>query len=826
MATTTEPPILTARALRHGDFGIVWLRPAEKSPKRPGWQLKSQEPEDHVPGSNLGILCGHLSGDAVCVDIDSNDALTLADIILPPTEMIDGRPGKPRSHRWYRVISIPEALTAQENCAGGMGGPRSTKYSDPDGKSVIEFKGTGQQAVVPPSVWTNGTHQETRVWYDADGEVVPEPSNPAVVDCLALFEAVYQLASAVGAKPARWVQALKEPIRSASSRKEARAKKPSARKESSAVPLIEQAPPLTYEGPLLIPLSDRIYVARIILTRMPSARSGHRGHDTTYSVARTLVNDCALPRDAALTLLRAYNERLGQEGEEVWTDAELVHKIDSALAAPPSPSYPYGCKVLAEAITNPHRLAREFLLGRPIRYWRDSYFEYEGRRYVHVADKEMRALLTGHIASRFREEYQIEVVRYERRLSEWKTTGKGRRPKPPKLQIVRMPLLHDVTLAINAQALLRGTYPMPCLLPEGREPNLLALNNGILDVDNGILQPHTPDWFSSVCLPYAYDSTAVPVQWLAVLNRNLEGDCQRIGLLQEFFGYCLVRTTDGQTCLILTGEGNNGKSVILATLRAMLGADNIATVPLEHFAQRFALAQTLGKLANICPEIGELDRTAEGTLKSYVSGDTMFFEKKGKDGFSAPPTARLVVATNNLPRFSDRSEGIWRRLRIMPMTAQIPPEERRAGMDKDSYWTHSGELAGILNWALVGLRRLRSNGWQFTLPEVCRAALVEHRLESDPARVFLLEHYQAGSETDSIAAADLYQKYRLWCDVFGHRNPLANTTFGRQVRRLFPGARSQAVRCGKGGVQRSWLGLRRLVDAESPTQGSVTDVTN
>src|SRR5262249_9616213 len=159
--------------------------------------------------------------------------------------------------------------------------------------------------------------------------------------------------------------------------------------------------------------------------------------------------------------------------------------------------------------------------------------------------------------------------------------------------------------------------------------------------------------------------------------------------------------------LILFGEGGNGKSVVLAVLRAMLGADNIATVPLESFGQRFAMAQTLGKLANVCPQGGGIDRTAEGVLKSYIAGDQMFFEKKGKDGCSAPPTARLVIGTNNVPRFLDKTEGMWRRLNLMPMNVRIPKEERKAGMDKESYWARSGELPGILNWALAGLRRLR-----------------------------------------------------------------------------------------------------------------------
>ena len=39
----------------------------------------------------------------------------------------------------------------------------------------------------------------------------------------------------------------------------------------------------------------------------------------------------------------------------------------------------------------------------------------------------------------------------------------------------------------------------------------------------------------------------------------------------------------------------------------------------------------------------------------------MTFDKKHKDPLQVNPTARLVFATNRLPKFADRSDGIWRR---------------------------------------------------------------------------------------------------------------------------------------------------------------------
>jgi P4 family phage/plasmid primase-like protien len=354
---------------------------------------------------------------------------------------------------------------------------------------------------------------------------------------------------------------------------------------------------------------------------------------------------------------------------------------------------------------------------------------------------------------------------------------------------------------------------MPCLLPDGGDQSYLAVANGLLDLETGELRPHTPDWFSNVCLPYQYDPAAAAPAWLAFLERNLEGDADRIDLVQQFFGYTLVKNTDCQSSMVVSGPGGNGKSVLLAGLRAMLGAGNIATVPLENFGQRFAMAETLGKLANVCPEVGELDKTCEGTLKSYISGDTIFFVRTGKDGFSARPTARLVIATNNIPRFVDRSEGVWRRLLVVPMNVVIPPAERTPGMDKEEFW--STELPGILNWALEGLGRLRCNGWRFPQPAACRAALEEHRLESDPARAFLLEHYRACPDGDPIPAAEIYGHYQLWCARNGHRNPLNHIVFGRQIRRLFEGAESKSERV-HGTVQRAWCGLRAVAESPDP----------
>jgi putative DNA primase/helicase len=201
--------------------------------------------------------------------------------------------------------------------------------------------------------------------------------------------------------------------------------------------------------------------------------------------------------------------------------------------------------------------------------------------------------------------------------------------------------------------------PRHCSLPSERLQNYIAFRNGLFDVDTGKLLPHTPNWFSTSCLPYDYDPKADCPVWKGVVGRILENDPQRIAVLQEWFGNNLVFDTTHQRFLVLSGEGDNGKSVICLVLQEMLGRENVSNLSLESLHARFYPISTLGKLANVSTEIGELDKTAEGTLKAYVSGEPMAMEQKGKPVFMAIPTARLTFATNNVPgsRISRRGCG-------------------------------------------------------------------------------------------------------------------------------------------------------------------------
>jgi phage/plasmid-associated DNA primase len=146
---------------------------------------------------------------------------------------------------------------------------------------------------------------------------------------------------------------------------------------------------------------------------------------------------------------------------------------------------------------------------------------------------------------------------------------------------------------------------------------------------------------------------------------------------------------------------------------------------------------------------------------------------------------------------------------LLPFRVTIAADDpgRVFGMDKPEWWVESGELPGLFNWALEGLRRLREQG-RFTTSEVCDQALKEYRTENNPARLFLTETCEEKPD-GQIRCEVLYQAYRRWCEENGY-SPLADRAFGKEVVRVFP--RVERRRVGpRGGQLHYYCGIHNAV---------------
>ena len=413
-----------------------------------------------------------------------------------------------------------------------------------------------------------------------------------------------------------------------------------------------------------------------------------------------------------------------------------------------------------------------------LRYYREDWWTWNGKIYGNLPSYDIRAMIARFIDK----QTTIDVTKN---------------------------FVGNVVETLTGKCLISSKVEMPALLGEKVETigRTIIFENGWLNLDALIageeteLQAHTPKLFSTNALPYQFDEESNCPKWLGFLNCNLEGDIDRINVLQDFTGYCLLsHNLKFHKFLLLEGEAGTGKSTFCKVLRALLGEMNVSHVPLELFGERFALYPTLNKLVNIVEEVGELDTVAEGQLKAFTSGSPMQFERKYKEPIMATPTAKLILATNNRPRLKDRSGGIWRRVILVPWQKVIPETEWDRELDMKII---NDELPGVFLWALAGLARLLENNG-FSSSEIVTTATEEYKLEENPTRIFLLDNYEEAE--GYVEVKEIYSEYVTWCKDFGYES-LNNLTFGKEVRRAFPKVANKMGSVDTGKRCRIYLGI-------------------
>ena len=424
-----------------------------------------------------------------------------------------------------------------------------------------------------------------------------------------------------------------------------------------------------------------------------------------------------------------------------------------------------------------------------LRYFRDEFYGWNGQTWQRMDDKELKARVTRHVQQAFR----IAITET---------------------------LIGNVMANLKGQTLLHaGHFQIPFWIESEsplvtRTPPLVVFQNGIVDIDEGEpyedgwaaprLYEHDPRCFSTVALPYAYDSAATCPLWEQTLAEIFPLACDddnRTAVLQEFMGLTLFpNQMRHEKFLITVGHGANGKSTILRVWERMLGPQNVTHVPLDALGGEFRLHEMMGKLANIASDMKRMDKMEEGRLKELVSGEPLQVNRKFKNPVTMVPTARLIFACNELPPINDRSDGIWRRMIAMPFNVQFSEAER----DLDRSARLMDELPGIFNWALQGAVRLFEQGG-FTRCVVCERCANEHRQHSDSFLEFVDEMTETGTDK-RVLSDDFYQAYVQYCQNNG-RKPKGNTEIGKQVQRL-----DGVTRTRQGGRNRKYeyqgIGLR------------------
>ncbi|MFP3719846.1 phage/plasmid primase, P4 family [Niallia circulans] len=293
--------------------------------------------------------------------------------------------------------------------------------------------------------------------------------------------------------------------------------------------------------------------------------------------------------------------------------------------------------------------------------------------------------------------------------------------------------------------------------------NYINVRNGMLSLTTFTLHPHSPEFLSTVQIPIEYNPKATAPHFMSFMKDITIDDSQLINVHQELVGYWLTVETKAEKAVYYYGGGANGKSVMASIVTALVGEDNVSSVPLSEFSQTFGMENLIGKSLNIAAE-NEMGGKALKTenFKAIVSGDNITINIKYRPAISYRPYCRLVFLVNNLPDSSDVTEGYFRKIIIVPFPRTFKKEERNVELKNELL----KELPGILNWAIQGLKRLRSNNYQFSECKAIKETESAYHDEQNPVREFFNSHVVQvdGSRTKQ---SDFYNMYSQWLTVQG-----------------------------------------------------------
>jgi putative DNA primase/helicase len=327
----------------------------------------------------------------------------------------------------------------------------------------------------------------------------------------------------------------------------------------------------------------------------------------------------------------------------------------------------------------------------------------------------------------------------------------------------------------------------------------LACRNGLMDLADRELYEHTPAYFNVVGLPYDYDPDAPPPKrWLRFLAELWPDDPECRELLAEIFGYALTADNSQQKIFLLVGPTRSGKGTIGNVLTALLGADNVVNPTLASLTGEFGLMPWINRRLALISDARLGSRnisTVTERLLSISGGDTLTVNRKYLPPWNGKLGTRIVILTNELPRFLDASRALAGRFVILALSKSFYGKE-----DPNLGNKLIAELPGILNWSLEGLDRRRQRG-RFVMPKSSQEAVRIITDLASPVSAFVRDWCVLG-ERAQIPRRELFAAYSKWCEQEGYRVGSAES-FGRNLKAAHPQIRTD----GKMKGQHAYIGI-------------------
>ena len=270
------------------------------------------------------------------------------------------------------------------------------------------------------------------------------------------------------------------------------------------------------------------------------------------------------------------------------------------------------------------------------------------------------------------------------------------------------------------------------------DKNLIPCNNGIFNFETKQLEPFSPEYVflsksrvnynplaQNVFIPMPDGEIWDVESWVA----DLFDDPELEQLIWEVLS-AIVRPYNRwkKVIWLYADTGNNGKGTICELARSLVGNGSYTSIPVSKFSDRFVLEPLLHATAIINDENSSAFIESSDVFKAIATNDVVSIERKYKPPINYQFFGLQIQCTNELVRFKDKTDSLYRRQLMIPFEKTFTGIERPyIKMD----YLHRPE---VLEYVLYKVLNMDFD--VLSEPAACRRLLDEYKIDNDPVRQF------------------------------------------------------------------------------------------
>ncbi|PID20174.1 DNA primase [Sporosarcina sp. P3] len=296
---------------------------------------------------------------------------------------------------------------------------------------------------------------------------------------------------------------------------------------------------------------------------------------------------------------------------------------------------------------------------------------------------------------------------------------------------------------------------------------LIPVQNGVFNLKTKQLEPFSPKYVFTTKISTAYiENPSLPVidgwgveDWFSSIAC---GDQEIVKLLWQVINDSLNGNYTRRKAIFLVGEGNNGKGTFQELIINLIGVQNIASLKVNEFEERFKLSMLEGKTAVIGDDVpANVYIDDSSNFNSVVTGDRVSVEFKNKPIYTTDFKCSVIQSTNGMPKFRNKTQGTMRRIIIVPFNADFNGSTENFKI-KDEYIRNEEVLQYVLHKAI------HMDFERFDVPKASVRELEVFQQDNDPILDFKLNVFD-GWNIPEVPKYIVYEFYKRFCNGNGYK---------------------------------------------------------